>query len=376
MKCPNCCGEIQLDDSKDFGFCMYCGTKVQVSQRIKVEHTGSIAVDGLATIENLIKAGFLNVENGDASHAEDNFQKVLSLDANNIHAFIGLMCLYPRKNTYYQYIARHSTSFSQEEALHLNQSTCRLFAEAYACSRDYDRLDFVLANYPRENECNWLVRCDRNTNIKKVKIFVKHGMKPCDIFWECDVHYLDRDALEYLLSAGLDPNEKKSYKYRYTEGLVANLYKTPLGSVITANRLDLAESLLQHGADPNGSTFIWKDYSPVEERYISVAESESAKALLKEYGAKSGACYIATAIYGTYDCPQVWVLRRFRDNVLARTWYGRLFVRAYYTVSPAFVRWFSHTHWFKSFWKGFLDKMVNNLEVSGVEATPYQDTEW
>lgn len=27
-------------------------------------------------------------------------------------------------------------------------------------------------------------------------------------------------------------------------------------------------------------------------------------------------CYIATCVYGSYDCPQVWILRRFRDDIL------------------------------------------------------------
>lgn len=37
----------------------------------------------------------------------------------------------------------------------------------------------------------------------------------------------------------------------------------------------------------------------------------------------TGGCYVATAVYGSYDCPQVWTLRRYRDYTLAETWYGR-----------------------------------------------------
>ena len=33
----------------------------------------------------------------------------------------------------------------------------------------------------------------------------------------------------------------------------------------------------------------------------------------------SQGCYVATCVYGSYDCPQVWTLRRFRDNTLAET---------------------------------------------------------
>ena len=92
--------------------------------------------------------------------------------------------------------------------------------------------------------------------------------------------------------------------------------------------------------------------------------------------AKSGGCYVATAVYGSYDCPQVWTLRRFRDYTLASTWYGRLFVRTYYAVSPSLVRWFGHTKWFQNFWKDHLDKMVNKLQENGIESTPYQDKVW
>jgi hypothetical protein len=90
---------------------------------------------------------------------------------------------------------------------------------------------------------------------------------------------------------------------------------------------------------------------------------------------KSG-CYIATAVYGSYDCPQVWTLRRFRDNTLAETWYGRAFIRTYYAISPTFVKWFGHTEWFKAMWKGSLDRMVAELNADGVENTPYEDKVW
>lgn len=90
----------------------------------------------------------------------------------------------------------------------------------------------------------------------------------------------------------------------------------------------------------------------------------------------SGGCYVATAIYGSYDCPQVWTLRRFRDYTLAETWYGRAFIRTYYAISPTLVKWFGHTEWFKKMWKGKLDRMVANLNAEGVEDTPYEDRTW
>ena len=90
----------------------------------------------------------------------------------------------------------------------------------------------------------------------------------------------------------------------------------------------------------------------------------------------SQGCYVATAVYGSYDCPEVWTLRRFRDNTLATTWYGRTFIYVYYAISPTLVKWFGDTKWFKMLWKNRLDKMVHNLRIKGVESTPYKDKNW
>lgn len=90
----------------------------------------------------------------------------------------------------------------------------------------------------------------------------------------------------------------------------------------------------------------------------------------------TGGCYVATCVYGSYDCPEVWTLRRFRDNTLAETWYGRAFIRVYYACSPTIVKWFGDTAWFKKLWRGKLDRMVDNLRKQGVDDTPYQDRNW
>ena len=75
----------------------------------------------------------------------------------------------------------------------------------------------------------------------------------------------------------------------------------------------------------------------------------------------------------TYNCPEVWTLRRFRDNTLAGTWYGMTFIKFYYAISPKLVKWLGNTTWFKTLWRKPLDKLVNALNRKGVENTPYQD---
>lgn len=92
--------------------------------------------------------------------------------------------------------------------------------------------------------------------------------------------------------------------------------------------------------------------------------------------ATSGGCYIATTIYGSYDCPEVWTLRRFRDLKLAESVFGRAFIKLYYSTSPTLVKWFGKTLFFKKTFKPILDKLVYVLQHEGVESTPYKDIEW
>ena len=84
-------------------------------------------------------------------------------------------------------------------------------------------------------------------------------------------------------------------------------------------------------------------------------------------------CYIATAVYGSYDCPEVWTLRRYRDIVLDSTWYGRLFIQIYYTISPILVKRFGNAEWFRNLFLKNLNKWVIELNQQGFENTPYVD---
>ena len=94
------------------------------------------------------------------------------------------------------------------------------------------------------------------------------------------------------------------------------------------------------------------------------------------YSHSDDGCYVATCVYGSYDCPEVWTLRRFRDNCLASHWYGRAFIKLYYAVSPTIVKIFGETKTFKKFWRKKLNRLVNNLKSKGYESTPYKDKEW
>ena len=149
-----------------------------------------------------------------------------------------------------------------------------------------------------------------------------------------------------------------------------------------SNRIYYYELALKHAEFilKNGSLANPQSYKDVIKTYHTWLHDLDPNHVIPEQApepeVKSGGCYVATCVYGSYDCPEVWTLRRYRDYTLAETWYGRAFIHTYYSISPTIVKWFGHTKWFKKMWKSTLDKMVENLNADGVENTPYQDRKW
>lgn len=106
-----------------------------------------------------------------------------------------------------------------------------------------------------------------------------------------------------------------------------------------------------------------------------IPKNITAMPLSKLRNKNKDGCYVATCIYGSYDCPQVWTLRRFRDDILKENIFGRLFVQLYYCVSPTVVNQFGNYKWFHKLLKRPLNRLVNKLNKSGVNNTLYIDKE-
>lgn len=77
---------------------------------------------------------------------------------------------------------------------------------------------------------------------------------------------------------------------------------------------------------------------------------------------KSG-CYIATAVYGSYSCPQVVALRRYRDDYLAKHFLGKLFIKVYYALSPTLAKFISPNSFIGRKIRSYLDKKVERLSL-------------
>ena len=152
--------------------------------------------------------------------------------------------------------------------------------------------------------------------------------------------------------------------------------------LITEEKDSVGESTIALNEDVSRLLHRWRENPAEADRYaklilqIDPSNAQAYRQINKPTEEKTGGCYVATAVYGSYDCPEVWTLRRYRDNTLSRHIFGRIFIRFYYAVSPFCVRLLGNTRWFQEFGRRFLNRIVARLQAEGVADTPYQDKNW
>jgi hypothetical protein len=180
-------------------------------------------------------------------------------------------------------------------------------------------------------------------------------IKPIDILTEIDkngnigarevvAYPIDRDTLKKICDA-------KNVSIELTAGIITGDWKQKL----------IGEEIRFLARASWNGLFNDKAYS------LYLQKSSAAPKLV------NSGCYIATAIYGSYDCPEVWTLRRFRDYYLDKSVIGRTSIKLYYTISPLIVKWFGTTSAFHLIFKKPLDSFVSLLKNKGYSDTPYKD---
>ena len=191
-------------------------------------------------------------------------------------------------------------------------------------------------------------------------------------FEKLDVNNAFPDLVLVLESEyeNLDKNLVEESLYAIAARALASYWREGIGgiSMDLNTAANILEKVASHMKDNIYRDLVLEDLKKLEERRKSSPSVTGSSS-----DSSTGGCYVATAVYGSYECPEVWTLRRYRDYKLAENWYGRLFIRIYYAVSPTVVKWFGKTAWFNHFWREKLDYMVDNLQEKGFESIPYED---
>ena len=369
------CGSNDLVKQEGVFVCQSCGCKYSVEEAKKmmvegtVEVTGTVKVDSSASIENFLKMATTAHEIGNYDEAKEYYSKVLEMQPTNCEALVGkgVSELYSsnladiRSDELIGYISKaieykkkedvsdtEINTFIEKVAGELYSAAIVVFQASQSHYNEYWKLESSAPEY-------W----DRLSKVIKIFLFVIALTEDANVqaIGDGEFHYVE--GMKFVALCCVEICKQR----QYVSGIInpGQLLETEEKTEIKPNEeihqtyMDLYDNMCSKIKE------IEPDYQP-----DAINRNKQIQ----------GGCYVATCVYGSYDCPQVWTLRRFRDNTLAETMMGRAFIRTYYAISPTLVRWFGDTSWFKKMWKGTLDRIVSKLQANGVEDTPYQDRNW
>lgn len=409
------CGSTELMKQDGVFVCQTCGTKYSVEEAKKMMVEGTVEVAGTVKVDDSAKIAnyYTMAENAyDASNqkeAESYCNRIIEIEPNNYKAWL----LKGRAAGWQSTLA----NIRVEESVNCfnkaidNAPEDKVEEVKKVASDEISELSLALItlccdNYSKNGSINNANAIKKN--VQAVKLYsllflAKCGVKATDLnasialkINEAVVAAYQNDIKkDYWGSTGHPP---KAAWDRYTEQCWAAIDLINLAINLSdddgtadktryENKIFILKELESSGSYHYSNGGWSKEYTytgeskqkiidMIMECHNKIKEIDPSYTIPERPQQTSNGCYVATAVYGSYDCPQVWTLRRFRDFTLAETWYGRAFIRTYYAISPTLVKWFGHTEWFKKMWKGKLDRMVANLNAEGVEDTPYVDREW
>jgi DNA-directed RNA polymerase subunit RPC12/RpoP len=346
-KCPNCGASIQLDNVKSEGFCSYCGSKVKVEEAQKLMIQGTVKVDTSDELANLYQIARRAKDADNSENAHKYYDMILVKDPNSWEANFYV--------TYYQTMQCKIAEISSA-AISLSNS----FSGVLGLIKNH------VVGYEEQK------KAVEEIQLRCVVIATLLYSASRDFYFGTDIEIRGDYASDHIesgiYSAGilqlLSTEIKVIFKDLFDDIRVEAL---DCSIVLYADTLcDVKNEVREEDFELYKEDFeLIKKYKPDFEWPIKICETPSVS--------NESGCYVATSIYGSYDCPQVWTLRRFRDNTLENYWAGRTFIKTYYAISPTLVKWFGESSIFKCVLTPILDRMVRLLKDKGVSDKPYND---
>ena len=77
---------------------------------------------------------------------------------------------------------------------------------------------------------------------------------------------------------------------------------------------------------------------------------------------RAAGCFVATVSYGGYDSVEVRFLRCFRDQILSKNYFGRIFVKLYYKLGPHMAYLINRSEKLKRISRLFLNRVIKRIE--------------
>lgn len=96
LKCPNCTGKLEFEDSREFGFCQYCGYKVMIQQEINntinnYNNTTIFTDDKAEQNKKIMAAAEKALSERNYESAEELAKSVLERDVTFANAYLAIL---------------------------------------------------------------------------------------------------------------------------------------------------------------------------------------------------------------------------------------------------------------------------------------------
>lgn len=337
------CGSNDIVKQEDFFVCQHCGTKYTVEEAKKL--IGTVKIDKSEEAKKALVLARRARENDNSENAQKFYGIVMQEDPDNWEA---------------------SFFYAYYQATQCTMANISVAANTFKNGLDsYLRLIKAL---PDENEVDSALSTVVKYSKNLVDMFSVGALKNYADFKDTE-GALEECLATVVVSSGIYDGLEKGFKQYFPRKTtqIVNLQKLMYDN-IRKNAVAYKDDYL------NQETIrLITEIKQYDSTYNMTPIRKSNLIQSNVQQSKTGGCYIATAVYDSYDCPEVWTLRRFRDYTLAGTRFGRAFIHIYYAISPKLVKWFGRAKWFRNMWKLILDRVVERLYRQGVANTPYID---
>lgn len=349
MKALKCemCGSTNIVKEEGIYICKSCGTKYSIEEAKKmfneaIEVTGSVKIDTSSELDNLYQLARRAKDSENIDNALKYYEMILIKDAD-----------YWEANFYVIYYKAMSCKIIEiiDSAININNSIPFILEiiQKNSLENENEVIEEVVQRIIIVTNMLYNASVNHYNNIDASIRFREEYTIECknSMIAAIDIMYTLGNELERIF-------EGKYQKYSvmsWEKGI--NLSK----GLLTQSNVKTYISL-------EGTKSLIMEYVNKIHKYDPSFETPEVT--------KSG-CYIATSVYGSYDCPEVWTLRRFRDLFLSKNFLGRQFIKIYYSISPIIVRKFGGKLWFNLFFKRILNSFVRKLKEKGYKDIHYQD---
>lgn len=347
--CPKCAASIQLDNSIEFAFCSYCGNKIKIADILN-------KIDNLQIVANYLEIAKEAYNSQNGQEAYNYATKVLEHLNSSSEAWLIKMKSIPLFSTIGEPRITEIINCGKKSIEYAStENKKEISIEIY---RFFLELSLQNLNCCATMIVSWIDIINLYNSCLYQSVEYAQGEASRNDSGIINLYdNLSREAVNLRLQVPIDIIKSDQTLQEITFN-IANKYIEYINGL--GRRLAIYGSKLTDEAITERKSLFNKIQEGISTDAVNALDTSKIN---NNYNNKpNGGCYIATAVYGSYEAPEVLILRRFRDETLAISNLGRLFIRTYYKFSPPIALKLEKTKWLNNIIKKILNCIISLIK--------------